>query len=222
LVRAATGVLGTIGKVTMKRLAALAAGLALAVAGLAGCTLAASSPTVYPTLSLTGTGDQVLNLPLPAGEVAFAHITGGAPSSNFVVWADDANNNHLDLLVNTVDSYIGTVPVSFDKEPAARIGVTSSSPSPWTIVVLAVSAARHESGAFQGTGDDVIVTPVSPLQYHISGGAPSSNFIVWSYDGNGNALDLLVNTVDPYDGVVAVPPHHYIVVVTASSPWSVS
>jgi hypothetical protein len=203
----------------MKRFALLAV-MVISAGTLAGC-FPATSRTVYPVLNFSGTGDQVLNLALPAKEVVFAHITGGDANSNFAIWTDDANNNHIDLLVNTTDVYTGNVPVNFANAPVARIEVHSSGPSQWTISLQAIATARHEPGSFQGTGDDVVITPVSPPSvYHITGGAANTNFAVWSYNAATNPVDLLVNTTDPYDGVVAVPPYHYIVVVTATGPWS--
>ena len=57
-----------------------------------------------------------------------------------------------------------------------------------------------------GSGDAVVdlVKPDDLVILHITGNARSSFFAVSNYDGNGNQIDLLVNTTDPYDGIVPI------------------
>jgi hypothetical protein len=54
-----------------------------------------------------------------------------------------------------------------------------------------------------GTGDSVVDfdNPFSVAIVHVTGNAASRYFGVTTYDANGNQIDLLVNTTDPYDGV---------------------
>ena len=61
--------------------------------------------------------------------------------------------------------------------------------------------------SYVGTGDDVI--QISGLDatwaMHITGNDESRHFSVTTYDENMNYLDLLVNTSEPYEGVVIDP-----------------
>lgn len=54
-----------------------------------------------------------------------------------------------------------------------------------------------------GNGDSIVdfENPFNLAIVHITGNASSRHFAVKNYDGNGNYLDLLVNTTDPYDGI---------------------
>lgn len=61
--------------------------------------------------------------------------------------------------------------------------------------------------SYMGAGDDVI--SISGLDsmwaMHISGNDTGRHFAVTAYDASGNYLDLLVNTTEPYNGVVIDP-----------------
>lgn len=79
---------------------------------------------------------------------------------------------------------------------------------------------------FTGTGDDVIDFPsefVVTLA-RITGNANSQHFAVKSFDFWGDPIDLLVNTLDPYEGThllgyVDLYPHRFE--VTATGEWKI-
>lgn len=54
-----------------------------------------------------------------------------------------------------------------------------------------------------GSGDSIVdaENPYGAAIVHITGNAGSHHFAVMNYDTNGNQIDLLVNTTDPYEGV---------------------
>ncbi len=60
-----------------------------------------------------------------------------------------------------------------------------------------------ESIIFNGSGDSIIDINKSdlPMVVHITGNSSSGYFGVTSYDKEGEYLDLLVNTTEPYDGI---------------------
>lgn len=55
-----------------------------------------------------------------------------------------------------------------------------------------------------GSGDSVVdfENPFEVSIAHVTANAASRHFSIWSYDANGNQVDLLVNTTDPYEGIV--------------------
>ncbi len=71
----------------------------------------------------------------------------------------------------------------------------------------------------EGKGDQVIVlSGGKPDTAKIRGNAGKRFFAVKSY---GDISDLLVNTVDPYDGEVLVDAGTLVLEVQAEGPWSI-
>jgi hypothetical protein len=52
----------------------------------------------------------------------------------------------------------------------------------------------------------------------ITGNAGSHHFAVHSY---GDTIDLLVNTTDPYEGEVIIPPGTVLLAVTSEEAWKI-
>jgi hypothetical protein len=83
-----------------------------------------------------------------------------------------------------------------------------------------------EPVVLSGTGDSVVdfENPFIVSIAHITGNAGSRHFAVKSYDSNGESIDLLVNTTDPYDGVVLMDPadtHTTRFEVTGTGEWMI-
>ncbi len=78
-----------------------------------------------------------------------------------------------------------------------------------------------------GNGDSIVDfdNPYEIAIVHISGNASSHFFAVKNYGSDGNPLDLLVNTTDPYDGVRPLDfgegEHTTRFEVTASDEWRI-
>lgn len=82
------------------------------------------------------------------------------------------------------------------RPPAPAATVTPIPPAPKT--------------AFSGTGDNVVSLNKADgpaLLRIVNNGA--RNFVVWTYDASGNKIDLLVNVIGPYRGVVLVDKDGY-------------
>jgi hypothetical protein len=83
---------------------------------------------------------------------------------------------------------------------------------------------------FDGTGDAVIDIDLEPMSgyavAHIVGNSTSRHMAVQSFDANGNPVDLLVNTTDPYDGFRPVDFYERETTVrlqvTATGPWQIT
>ena len=183
------------------------------------------TPNIKPTntpkpepIVLSGSNDSIVDLDKWNGP-AIAKITYQG-SSNFVVKNYGTSNEYYDLLVNTIGSYSGTVPIDFlDSEQTTRFEVKAS--GPWEITVLELTEIRIENipGIFTGSGDDVIYLHGSnPDKLIIDASNAKSNFVIWSY---GSSRDLLVNEIAPYTGTVLLENEAFILVIKeGGGVWS--
>ena len=178
-----------------------------------------TKPTDTPQapVILTGTGDSVIDFGWSGPGILFITYSG---RSNFTVKSYDADGNYLDLLVNTIGSYKGTVPLNFIEQGAVRFEVNAS--GNWEIKVTSLSEIRHEEipGTITGTGDDVIyLSGKNPDLLKVDASMADSNFVIWAYSPND--LDLLVNEIAPYTGTVVALKDMYLIVVKAEGDWSI-
>jgi hypothetical protein len=175
------------------------------------------TPTPAPVV-LIGSGDSVVDTNWSGPGLLYITYTGGG---NFAVWNYSANGERISLLVNTIGSYSGTVPLDFGSdEVTTRLEITAS--GNWEIQIVSILMMRieHIPGTFTGSGDDVV---------YLAGGAPdlmvvdastaNGNFAIWSYGDSGR--DLLVNEIAPYTGTVIVPRDDFILEITAEGSWSI-
>src|SRR4029453_5264049 len=81
----------------------------------------AQPPTATPPAigsfpyTIAGTGDSVVDVSAYADDVALLEISGNASSRFFAIQAYDANNNYVELIVNTTEPYSGVRPLNFTK-----------------------------------------------------------------------------------------------------------
>ncbi len=181
-------------------------------------------PTLPPTeipapLVYTGTGDSIVDVE-KSYDAAIVHITGNDASNYFGVTSYDANNEVLDLLVNTTDPYDGVRPMDFmANQVTARFEVQAS--GPWTIEVSPFASVEKLiiPGEISGKGDYVFaIAGGTPDTAVITGNADSYYFGVTGYS---TWPDMLVNTTDPYDGTVLLDSDTFVIVVQAVGDWTV-
>ena len=176
-----------------------------------------STPTPLPTpIILTGTGDSIVDVDRPMSP-ALVRIEGNASSRHFSVINYGSNGERIDLLVNTTSPYQGVRPLDFlADEHTTRFEVSAS--GAWTIEIIPLSNIEFVDvpGEISGTGDYVFGLRGNPDTAAIQGNSTSNFFAVISY---GNQRNLLVNTTDPYEGVVIVPSGTLIIEVQASADW---
>lgn len=177
------------------------------------------TPTTAPIV-LKGSGDSVVDVQ-KGNQPAIAKITYNG-SDNFAIQNYDDNNTQIDLLVNTIGSYQGTVPLDFMKdEHTIRFQVTAS--GPWEIQILPIVEARHEAipGNIQGTGDDVVyLDGKNPDTLTVDASEEKDNFAIWSFDGTG--VNLLVNEIAPYTGTVVLDHSTFILIINAVGKWTLN
>jgi len=186
---------------------------------------AAAKPTPTRTVApipadvvLSGHGDAVIKASALDGadEPGVATFTHDG-SSNFTVWSLDANVNQLDLLVNTIGAYKGTV--LFDKQSGQHTeSLQITADGNWTVTLHSIRALRSfDATGATGHGDDVLI-------YRGNAGAAtithdgSSNFVVWTY---GDQTNLVVNEIGAYGGSVRWTKGPELVTVTADGNWSI-
>ena len=189
----------------------------------------APSPTAVPTpvldfnpIKLSGRGNKVPKFTIPEDVPGTATIANRG-SANFVVWSIGADGSTLDLLVNVIGNYSGTV--IFDTgsgEHSVAFKVESS--GSWTITVKPIQAARLWDGVSKltGRGDDVVLLqePIVGLTTATITHSGSSNFAVWSYSDSGR--DLLVNEIGKFSGEIQLPPGMMLLVINADGAWTVT
>ena len=98
----------------------------------------------------SGQGDDVVEFSIPETAVIVTITHDG--EGHFAVHSLDAAFNELDLLVNTLDDYTGTLPMQFaSDEQVAGLEITGS--GDWTYVIAPLEEARRASCSTDGEGD---------------------------------------------------------------------
>lgn len=101
--------------------------------------------------------------------------------------------------------------------PSAVSQSNAPSPTPTPVVI-------SDPVKYSGSGDDVITIDPLPEGYvfDITGNSAGRHFAVTAYDAEGNQLDLLVNTTEPYSGVTTDNAQRAATLeIKASGGWSV-
>lgn len=112
-----------------------------------------------------------------------------------------------------------TTPTPLPTDTPAPTATATSTPTPTMTPTPIV---------IEGVGDAVVDVerPDDPGIIHITGNAASRHFAVTSHSSDGQRLDLLVNTTNPYDGRkpldFLVGEHATRFEVSATGPWTIS
>lgn len=170
-------------------------------------------PNLFEPRTVTGSGASVV--PVPAGSTAGIIAASHAGSSNFALWAMDSSNNQLDLLVNEIGPYAGTVPWGFRDDSVANVQVEAD--GNWSLTFSPITTTPELTLPASGTGDSVLIYQggaATPTFAHQG----ESNFAVWVY---GNSTDLLINEIGVYTGTHAMKAGPAFIVVEADGPWTI-
>lgn len=171
-------------------------------------------PVVY-----TGSGDDVIQIDPPDSEYVF-RISGNQGGEYFAVKAYDSLAEYIDLLVNTTSAYSG---VTYDPTQSTAL-LEINATGDWTVELVSIYAmeALISGNSISGEGDTVLQVFPPVLTADITGNENSGYFAVKSYDTNGDYLDLLVNTTDPYSGTVMMGLDTSTLVISAEGPWTIT
>lgn len=185
-------------------------------------TTTTTTPTTTTTepawtaFTVSGSGDDVIDFTIPGDEPAALHIehSGG---SNFAVVTYSAAGERLDLLVNEIGAYSGTVPVNlYSGEEVAEIEITAG--GAWTIEALPPADLPTLGDTAEGTGDAVLINLSDSTRLSITHEG-ESNFAVLSH---GARRELLVNEIGSYSGTVRVDSGSVLLQITADGSWTIS
>jgi hypothetical protein len=170
---------------------------------------------------IEGKGDEVIKV--SNSILGLIKVKGNASSLYFSVKNYGEDTQLIDLLVNTTDPYEGIRPLDF-REGENTTWLEIKSEDEWTIEIMPISYARvlNVPGKIDGKGDDVIVLSGSvPDLAKIVGNAESLYFSVKNYSSDGYILDLLVNTTDPYEGMVILSKDTAFLEIVSEGDWSI-
>jgi hypothetical protein len=181
-------------------------------------------PTVTPEpvpIHLSGSGDDVIDLERPAN-AALVHISGNAAGGHLLaVTAYGANEELIDLLVNTNDPYEGVRPLDFYQDQhTTRLEVKAT--GEWTIDITNLNEGQRFEvpGEIIGSGDEVLILAGKPPDVAtIEGNEAAKEFSVISF---APTVKQLVKTTQPYNGKVLLDPQAKILVIKAQGPWKIN
>jgi len=178
-----------------------------------------NTPEPQPIV-LTGSGDAIVDLNKWDGPAVLkpSYSSGG----NFAIINYGADNERIDLLVNTIGAYTGTI--FFDLgENTTRFEVKASGPWQLTIQPFTPDYVRsvQAPGTIQGIGDDVIVikSELTPDTLIVDASTANSNFAIICVGLSGR--DLLINEIAPYSGTVLIPKDPFFLKITAEGNWQI-
>lgn len=183
-------------------------------------TAPTTTTTAPPPAPMEGTGPSVVDI-IKDDVPLLAYINANAGSRHCAMKSFDSAGGQIELLVNTTDPYEGLRPIDFNVgEHTARFQIECE--GAWRIelrhIDTAVGIGPGETRTHRG--DDVFVVRDADT-LTITGNAESRHMGVHAYDIDNGNVELLVNTVDPYQGEV-ITPAFAVIVVQAVGDWSVT
>lgn len=170
----------------------------------------------FTSISLDGSGDDVVNLTKPDGPALIDLSYSGR--GNFIVWNQSASGKRQDLLANTIGSYKATRPLDFGGQKTVRLEIRAS--GPWEIKVRDLDSVKKVTvpGTITGQGDEVFMLIGDTVDHATILHDGESNFIVTVYDQF--RPDLLVNEVGDYSGIVSISGGSVFDIV-ADGTWTI-
>lgn len=180
-------------------------------------------PAGNPNQSFSGTSlEETVTFEDLGPDLVVATIThdGG---SNFSVNSLNEHGDHMELLVNTVGPYEGTVPLNLTGNPASLEIMTSGN---WTVTTAPLSTVPVWDGEapLEGEGSQTIVVDGvgdDSTQFTFTYVASqSSNFIVRAMDQEQQRG--LVNELGEVTTTSPIPAWALVLVITSEGTWTIS
>lgn len=175
-----------------------------------------TTTTVPEPVIYEGSGTQVLEIELPDPSQAYIATISHQGSRNFAVWELDEGLEQVDLRVNEIGAYEGTVLVNLT-EGVTTTALEIEADGTWRVEIKDPSTAPAFGDRIEGTGDDVVIytgdTQVMALAHQ-----GDSNFVIRLYGEDGDT-ELLANEVGVYEATVPMRPG--VLEITANGPWSI-
>jgi hypothetical protein len=181
----------------------------------------ARTPNDFDTITLSGAGDDIVDVEIPANTLAIATLTHNG-DSNFTVWTYNDAGENQNLVANEIGNYEGASEVNFEfNREVAGFDITAD--GAWSIVINPASDARAigASGG-SGAGDDVVTVDALAGEAVDLTHDGESNFVIWAYDADGEATGLVVNEIGAYQGTRRIPAGTRWLEVQADGAWTIS
>lgn len=174
-------------------------------------TFVLPDPIVY-----SGTSDDYFDIE-PFDSLYYFEISGNGNSEYFGIIGYDVYGNRTELFVNTTDPYSGYV---LDPGQDTRSLEVKASGA-WSVKIRSLydCPLLTLGEGYSGIGDDVLLLPLDCTAADIRGNQASGYFGVETY---GKGHDLLVNTTDPYSGIVRLDRDATVMTIHATGSWSVT
>lgn len=164
----------------------------------------------FEPVTLDGSGDSVIDVP-EIEDVPLVATFEHTGQSNFAVVSYGPGGQRIDLMVNTIGGYVGTVPYNFQASPA-ELEITAD--GAWTVTISSIIDQPVLAASASGAGDEVLLLESEGrLQASHDG---ESNFAVRAW---GERRDLLINDIGPYEGTVRLPSA-LALEITADGNWT--
>jgi hypothetical protein len=177
-----------------------------------------TGPT-FPTISLKGTGDSVVDIDIPQDAVAIAGIVHKGKGT-FRVTALDANAQPTQVLVDHTGTYRGTR--LFDLvQHSTTLQVEAN--GAWTITIKPVGGAKVWDGVtpITGKGSSVarLATPAGPSTAATVRHPGGGTFVLVAHLIDGP--EALLEVTGPYDGPLVIPEGTLMFEVVTLDEWSI-
>lgn len=169
-----------------------------------------------------GYGDDIIRFSKPnKNGPAILVISGNKAEKHFSIMGYSDSGQRTGLLVNTTDSYNGTVLVDIaGNKTTSQLEIKAQ--SEWVILVYDIKYARKykRPGRMEGKGDDVLIVLGSAGIMKVGGNSINNHFAMLAYSPSMGRR-LLVNTTDQYSGRVRIPTEPFVMEINATGPWIV-
>lgn len=139
-------------------------------------------------------------------------------TGNTVVKSDGPES----VLVDAVGGYSGRRPIDL-REGSNTTTITVGATGRWRMTVssgLGAARASVEGAPLTGQGDDVVIMNGSATTAHVTNTGPSG-FIVYVVPVRSATVNLAINTIGAYDGMVSLTSPA-IVIVESSGTWTIA
>jgi len=177
-----------------------------------------------PPIVLSGTGQSTPSFNAAGGLTVLSATYGG--SDNFSVEIIDNSGQSVDIPINDIGVYSGTVSESLD---AGHYTLNVTASVAWTITV---TQPRNQTAAslpyvFNKGRSDALIGPFKAKgAYKITAtNTGQENFVVNVLDTKGASQDIPINVIGNYSGSVVesdVSPGNYYLQVNSDGAWSIT
>ena len=189
-----------------------------------GPSVESSGEAAFATITLDGTGPDVLEFDPQIAVSAIATFTHDG-ETNFAVQSLAENAAPIDLMVNAIGDYSGTTLFN-QNEGDTTAALQVDADGAWTVVIDPATSAPawDRASPLMGTGDAVyrVVPPSSGLVTVTLTHEGDENFAVSAYPEGGGFPDLLANEIGAFTGETVLPDGTWLLEIVADGTWSLT